>query len=98
MRLSCDEQKNQANALTKKNSQLEMELVDGHQRSQQLAEENKELFKTVQQLRRQLQRLEGLKKKVLESVTDGGQEDHVDDSRLYMRDDYLRGALPMNQQ
>lgn len=44
--------------------------MEGHQKAQQLAEENKELFKTVQQLRRQLQRLEGLKKRVLESISD----------------------------
>lgn len=94
LRLSFDEQKTQAQTLQRKNSALEVELVEGHQKVQQLAEENKELFKTVQQLRRQLQRLEGLKKRVLESISDEQAAEHGEDSRLYMRDDYLLGALP----
>ncbi|CAJ1362417.1 unnamed protein product [Effrenium voratum] len=96
LRLSYEEQKNQASSLQRKNSALEVELVEGHQKAQQLSEENKELFKTVQQLRRQLQRLEGLKKRVLESISDEQSlEGSTEDSKLYMRDDYLAGALPM---
>eukprot|EP00440_Ansanella_granifera_P064436 gb/GFBE01069861.1/.p1 GENE.gb/GFBE01069861.1/~~gb/GFBE01069861.1/.p1 ORF type:complete len:276 (+),score=77.85 gb/GFBE01069861.1/:1-828(+) len=95
LRLSYEEQKNQATALQRKNSALELEIVEGHQKAQQLAEENKELFKTVQQLRRQLQRLEGLKKRVLESISDEQALENSEDSRLYMRDDYLAGAMPM---
>jgi len=102
IRLSYEEQKNQATGLQRKNSALEVELVEGHQKAQQLAEENKELFKTVQQLRRQLQRLEGLKKRVLESISDeqGGllAGEPEDSSRLYMRDDYLAGAMPLTVQ
>eukprot|EP00913_Durusdinium_trenchii_P016244 g15266.t1 len=75
-----------------------VELVEGHQKAQQLAEENKELFKTVQQLRRQLQRLEGLKKRVMESISDEQYVENSEDSKLYMRDDYLAGALPMTVQ
>jgi len=94
LRLSFDEQKTQAQTLQRKNSALEVELVEGHQKAQHLAEENKELFKTVQQLRRQLQRLEGLKKRVLESISDEQAAGDGEDSRLYMRDDFLVGALP----
>eukprot|EP00930_Biecheleria_cincta_P050474 TRINITY_DN35645_c0_g1_i1.p1 TRINITY_DN35645_c0_g1~~TRINITY_DN35645_c0_g1_i1.p1 ORF type:complete len:282 (-),score=69.69 TRINITY_DN35645_c0_g1_i1:105-950(-) len=94
LRLSFDEQKTQAQTFQRKASQLEVELVEGHQKAQQLAEENKELFKTVQSLRRQLQRLEGLKKRVLESISDEQNAENGEDSRLYMRDDYLLGALP----
>lgn len=94
LRLSFDEQKDQAQSYQRKASQLEVELVEGHQKAQQLAEENKELFKTVQSLRRQLNRLEGLKKRVLESISDEQKEENGEDSRLYMRDDYLLGALP----
>jgi len=94
LRLSFDEQKTQAQTFQRKASQLEVELVEGHQKAQQLAEENKELFKTVQSLRRQLNRLEGLKKRVLESISDEQKEENGEDSRLYMRDDYLLGALP----
>mmetsp|Transcript_86167 Transcript_86167/g.155205 ORF Transcript_86167/g.155205 Transcript_86167/m.155205 type:complete len:277 (-) Transcript_86167:59-889(-) len=96
LRLSYDEQKTQSSGLQRKNSQLEVELVEGHQKAQQLSEENKELFKTVQALRRQLQRLEGLKKRVLESISDEQTEGAAnEDSRLYMRDDYLAGAMPL---
>mmetsp|Transcript_53158 Transcript_53158/g.137353 ORF Transcript_53158/g.137353 Transcript_53158/m.137353 type:complete len:269 (+) Transcript_53158:117-923(+) len=99
LRISCEEQKTQAAGLQRKNSALEVELVEGHQRSQQLSEENKELFKTVQQLRRQLTRLEGLKKKVLDSISDDQMAEYeTEDSKLYMRDDYLRGAVPLTMQ
>eukprot|EP00927_Polykrikos_kofoidii_P014681 TRINITY_DN16479_c0_g1_i1.p1 TRINITY_DN16479_c0_g1~~TRINITY_DN16479_c0_g1_i1.p1 ORF type:complete len:290 (-),score=46.50 TRINITY_DN16479_c0_g1_i1:494-1363(-) len=96
LKLSFDEQKSMAAAIQKKNSGLEVELVDSHRRAQQLGEENKELFKTVQQLRRQLQRLEGLKKKVMDSI----QSHHDDQSTCDYeggphRDEFLRGALPM---
>merc|ERR1719321_1137273 len=46
LRLANDEQKNQVITLQRKNSSLEHELVESHHRTQQLAEENKELFKT----------------------------------------------------
>lgn len=96
LRLTCEEQKTSGAALQRKNSALEVELVEGHQRSQQLADENKELFKTVNQLRRQLQRLEGLKKSVLDSISDHQQaEIESDDSKLYLRDDYLSHATPL---
>lgn len=96
LRLTCEEQKNQAAGLQRKNSALEVELVEGHQRAQQLADENKELFKTVQQLRRQLARLEGLRKNVLDSIADHQQaECENEDNRLYLRDDYLKGATPL---
>mmetsp|Transcript_83042 Transcript_83042/g.220320 ORF Transcript_83042/g.220320 Transcript_83042/m.220320 type:complete len:270 (-) Transcript_83042:140-949(-) len=96
LRLTCEEQKNQAAGLQRKNSALENELVEGHQRAQQLADENKELFKTVQGLRRQLCRLEGLRKSVLDSLNDHQlQEVENEDNRLYLRDDYLKGAMPL---
>jgi hypothetical protein len=96
LKMSSDEQKQTAATLQRKNSALEVELVDSHQRTQQLAEENKELFKSVQQLRRQLQRLDVLKKKVMESVDHHTTEGHNDnDSALYLRDDYLKGMAPM---
>jgi len=96
LRITCEEQKSQAATMQRKNSALEVELVEGHQRAQQLADENKELFKTVQSLRRQLGRLEGLKKSVLDSITDHQQQEvENDDNRLYLRDDYLKGAMPL---
>jgi len=96
LRLTCEEQKNQASGLQRKHSALEVELVEGHQRAQQLGEENKELFRTVQQLRRQLARLEGLKKTLQDSVADHQLTDvEHEDSKLYLRDEYLRGATPL---
>lgn len=98
LRLTKDEHTTQASQLQRKNSQLESDLVESHHRSQQLVEENKELFKTVQQLRRQLGRLEGLKKKVMESLSEehhNASSHEETDHRLYMRDDYLIGSLPL---
>jgi len=98
LRMSCDEQKGQAKRLHQRNSALEGELVEGHQRCQALNDENKELFKTVQNLQRQLQRLEGLKKKVLDTISDDASADYSaesEEARLAMRDDYLQSSLPL---
>eukprot|EP00397_Hematodinium_sp_SG-2012_P045214 GEMP01050707.1.p1 GENE.GEMP01050707.1~~GEMP01050707.1.p1 ORF type:complete len:141 (+),score=35.70 GEMP01050707.1:124-546(+) len=70
LRLTTDDNAHQLSTLKKKNSNLESELMESHQRSQQMAEENKELFKTVSQLKKQIMRLEDLKKKVMSSLTD----------------------------
>jgi DNA repair exonuclease SbcCD ATPase subunit len=95
-RMTCEEQKNQAMGLQRKHSALEVELVEGHQRAQQLGEENKELFRTVQQLRRQLARLEGLKKTLQDSVADHQLADvEHEDGKHYLRDEYLHGATPL---
>ena len=74
----------------------EVELVEGHQKAQQLAEENKELFKTVQQLRRQLQRLEGLKKRVLESISDEQSVETSEDLRLLCVEFCLYNIIQFN--
>lgn len=95
LRISHEEQKNQSSALQRKNSALEVELVEGHQRCQQLAEENKELFKTVQNLRRQIARLEGLKKKVMDSISEEQGMAVEGGSELYMNDEYLKGSMPL---
>mmetsp|Transcript_20119 Transcript_20119/g.36406 ORF Transcript_20119/g.36406 Transcript_20119/m.36406 type:complete len:242 (-) Transcript_20119:27-752(-) len=70
LKISHEELKTQGAQLQRRNSTLEVELVEGHQKCQQLSDENKELFKQVGQLRRQIQRLEGLKKHLMESMTD----------------------------
>lgn len=96
LRLTCEEQKSQGAGLQRKNSLLEVELVEGHQRATQLSDENKELFKTVTQLRRQLGRLEGLRKNVLDSIADHQlAEVEQDDNKLYRRDDFLRDNTPL---
>merc|ERR1719353_2105458 len=86
-------------ALQKKNSSLEVELVESHQRSQQLAEENKELFKTVGSLRKQIGRLEHLKAAVLSSIQDNAEKEvEMGDTRGFMSDEYLQQATPLTSQ
>uniref|UniRef100_A0A7S4QHW4 At4g15545-like C-terminal domain-containing protein n=1 Tax=Alexandrium monilatum TaxID=311494 RepID=A0A7S4QHW4_9DINO len=97
LRLTCEEQRGNVAALQKKNSALEVELVESHQRSQQLAEENKELFKTVGSLRKQIARLENLKQAVLSSIQDDQEKEAGEpyDSRVMMSEDYMKGAMPL---
>jgi len=67
-----------------------------HQRAQQLAEENKELFKTVGNLRKQIGRLENLKQAVMSSIQDDqAQEAELGDTRVLMSEEFLRGATPL---
>lgn len=96
LRLTTEDSAQQMAGLKKKNSNLECELMESHQRSQQLAEENKELFKTVSQLKKQILRLEELKKKVMSSLTDEESQSQDDTTAVvYMSDDYLRSAVPI---
>lgn len=96
LRLTCEEQRNNVAVLQKKNSSLEVELVESHQRSQQLVEENKELFKTVGSLRKQIARLESLKQAVLSSIQDDQAHEHeLGDTRVLMSEEFLRGATPL---
>lgn len=96
MKLQCEEQREKMAALQKKNSALEVELVESHQRSQQLAEENKELFKTVGSLRKQIGRLEHLKAAVLSSIQDDAEKEaDMGDTRAFMTDAYLSQATPL---
>lgn len=98
LRFSCDQQKQQVTGLQRKNSQLEVEVLEGQQKTQQLTDENKELLRSVQSLKRQLQRLEGLKKRVLDTISDDANADYSIESQeasLAMRDDLLHSNLPL---
>merc|ERR1719158_630521 len=96
LRLTCEEQRANVAGLQKKNSALEVELVESHQRSQQLAEENKELFKTVSSLRKQIGRLEHLKAAVLSSIQDDAEKEaEMGDTRGFASDEYLTQATPL---
>lgn len=96
LKLQCEEQREKLAAMQKKNSSLEVELVESHQRSQQLAEENKELFKTVGSLRKQIGRLEHLKAAVLSSIQDDAEKEaEIGDTRGFMSDAYLQQATPL---
>mmetsp|Transcript_15643 Transcript_15643/g.35962 ORF Transcript_15643/g.35962 Transcript_15643/m.35962 type:complete len:244 (-) Transcript_15643:18-749(-) len=85
LKISHEELKTQGAQLQRRNSTLEVELVEGHQKCQQLSDDNKEVFKQVGQLRRQIQKLEGLKKHLMESMTDdfGGGAAAIDDGPHY---------------
>lgn len=79
LRISSEELKGQATTLQKKNGSLEVELQDSQEHANKLAAENKDLFKTVQQLRKKLARLDILKSKVVESLTQGHEDDDTDE-------------------
>merc|ERR1719442_53237 len=96
MQVRCDEQRANVGSLQKKNSTLEVELVESRQRHQQLAEENKELRKTVDTLDKQITRLDELRKQVLQSI----QNDHAEATKMgetshLMSDEFLRNATPI---
>merc|ERR1719408_1243461 len=63
-----EEKQTQLNQLQKKNSALEVEIIETHQRAQQLSEENKTLLSTVRQLRKQIEKLDRLKKTFMETM------------------------------
>eukprot|EP00920_Eleutheroschizon_duboscqi_P019027 GHVT01045152.1.p1 GENE.GHVT01045152.1~~GHVT01045152.1.p1 ORF type:complete len:209 (-),score=37.90 GHVT01045152.1:1484-2110(-) len=66
------EKSEQVQSLQKKNSGLEVQLIEATQRGNQLADENKQLIATIKKLHKDINRLESLKKAVLNSI----QEDH----------------------
>lgn len=93
---TVNEQREKIAALQKKNSALEVELVESHQRSNQLAEENKELFKTVGSLRKQIGRLEHLKAAVMSSIQDDAEKEaEIGDTRAFLSESYLHSATPL---
>mmetsp|Transcript_30441 Transcript_30441/g.55525 ORF Transcript_30441/g.55525 Transcript_30441/m.55525 type:complete len:269 (-) Transcript_30441:126-932(-) len=96
LRITTEEQRNNVAVLQRKNSNLEVELVESHQRAAQLSEEKQELNKTKAQLQRQISRLEHLKAAVMSSIQeDAAQEADMSDTRLAMSEEYLKGALPL---
>eukprot|EP00930_Biecheleria_cincta_P026838 TRINITY_DN1886_c0_g3_i1.p1 TRINITY_DN1886_c0_g3~~TRINITY_DN1886_c0_g3_i1.p1 ORF type:complete len:281 (+),score=55.62 TRINITY_DN1886_c0_g3_i1:50-844(+) len=96
VRLTCEEQRSNVASLTRKNSSLEVELVESHQRSQQLVDENKELFKTVGSIRKQIARLEALKNAVMYSIQDdNAQEAELGDPKVLMNNEFLMGVTPL---
>lgn len=93
---TVNEQREKIAALQKKNSALEVELVESHQRANQLAEENKELFKTVGSLRKQIGRLEHLKAAVMSSIQDDAEKEaEIGDTRAFLSESYLHSATPL---
>jgi hypothetical protein len=96
LRLTCEEQRNSLQTIQKQKSGLEVELVESHQRAQRLAEENTELFKTVQSLRKQIGRLESLKAIITTSLQDDNEKEaEIGDTRVLTSDGYLQSATPL---
>jgi len=96
LRMTCEEQRGTCTNLQQKSSALQVELVESHQRSQQLAEENKELFKTVGSLRKQLGRLEMLKNSIISTVQeDDERQAELGDTRATTSVDYVNAAAPL---
>ncbi|CXI32114.1 conserved Plasmodium protein, unknown function [Plasmodium berghei] len=82
----------QLSSIQKKYSNLEVQLIESTQRGNQLSEENKQLIFTIKKLNRDIDRLENLKKAVLNSI----QEEHdVEDAhKYYSADDMLQTTAP----
>jgi len=96
LRLSNEEQRGSLANLQAKSSSLQVELVESHQRSQQLAEENKELFKTCNSLRKQLGRLEQLKSMIISTVQeDDEKQAELGDTKALNTAEYLNSATPL---
>merc|ERR1719433_2308805 len=95
-RLTSEEQRQTVATLLTRNSQLESDLVEVRQRSQQFLEENKGLSRTLLSLKKQVGRLEHLRQAVLSSIKDDeAHEAEVGDSRALMSDEYLRNSTPL---
>ncbi|CAD51827.1 conserved Plasmodium protein, unknown function [Plasmodium reichenowi] len=86
------EKQEQLSSIQKKYSNLEVQLIESTQRGNQLADENKQLITTIKKLNRDIDRLENLKKAVLNSI----QEEHdVEDAhKYYSADDLLQTTAP----
>lgn len=86
------EKQEQLSSIQKKYSNLEVQLIEATQRGNQLADENKQLINTIKKLNRDIDRLENLKKAVLNSI----QEEHeVEDThKYYSADDMLQTTAP----
>ncbi|ORM42242.1 Uncharacterized protein BXIN_1509 [Babesia sp. Xinjiang] len=93
VRAAASEKAEQLAAFQKKYSSLEVQLIECTQRGNQLAEENRNLVVTIKKLQREIDRLESLKRAVLNSI----QEDRGDadlDYKYYNTDDMLHSTAP----
>lgn len=95
-RLQVDEHKSSITTMQRKSSSLEVELVESHQRTQQLSDEKRELLKTKESLMKQIQRLDGLKQAVLASINeDSAAEAALGDTRHLFSEEFLKNATPL---
>eukprot|EP01066_Platyproteum_vivax_P009821 Platyproteum_vivax@DN4354_c0_g1_i2.p1 len=95
MKGQLDEKTTQLAGFQKRLSSLEVELIESHQRANQLFEENKNLIQTTRKLQTNIQRLESLKQAVLSSI----QGDAMDDeTKVYNTSDFLQTTAPLSMQ
>ncbi|GIX62071.1 uncharacterized protein BcabD6B2_15060 [Babesia caballi] len=92
-RAAVTEKAEQLSAFQKKYSSLEVQLIECTQRGNQLAEENRNLVATIKKLQRDIDRLESLKRAVLNSIQEDRGENDTE-HRYYTTDDMLHSAAP----
>eukprot|EP00921_Rhytidocystis_pertsovi_P011638 GHVQ01018837.1.p1 GENE.GHVQ01018837.1~~GHVQ01018837.1.p1 ORF type:complete len:213 (-),score=35.70 GHVQ01018837.1:1120-1758(-) len=84
--------------IQKKTSALEVQLIESTQRANQLGEENRKLVSTVHKLQKDNNRLESLKKAVLNSIQDDHATEDIDGQKVYCADDILQKSAPRTMQ
>mmetsp|Transcript_91995 Transcript_91995/g.210677 ORF Transcript_91995/g.210677 Transcript_91995/m.210677 type:complete len:272 (+) Transcript_91995:85-900(+) len=97
LRESNEEKKQVITQQQGKITKLETELIDNHQQMHQLKSENKELLNTVRELRKHIERLEGLKKAVMSSLQAESEHmlGHNEQPYALMSEESLRSAAPL---
>ncbi|CAE6968409.1 unnamed protein product [Symbiodinium natans] len=96
MELTCEEHRANVASLDRKNSALQVELVETKERWEQLQDEEKELYKTLGSLKKQILRLESLKAAVLKEIQDDQhKEAELGELKALMSDEYFRGTMPL---
>eukprot|EP00434_Breviolum_minutum_P038158 symbB.v1.2.033839.t1/scaffold4260.1/size42279/4 len=82
--------------LTCEEHRASVELVESKERWEQLQDEEKELYKTLGSLKKQILRLESLKQAVLKEIQDDQhKEAELGELKSLMSDDYFRGTMPL---
>ncbi|CAK9088757.1 unnamed protein product [Durusdinium trenchii] len=95
-RLTCEEHRATVANLDRKTSSLQVELVESKERWEQLQDEEKELYKTLGSLKKQILRLENLKAAVLKEIQDDQhKEAELGELKSLMSDEYFRGTMPL---
>mmetsp|Transcript_27933 Transcript_27933/g.64966 ORF Transcript_27933/g.64966 Transcript_27933/m.64966 type:complete len:260 (+) Transcript_27933:84-863(+) len=96
MELTCEEHRANVASFDRKNSSLQVELVETKERWEQLQDEEKELYKTLGSLKKQILRLESLKAAVLKEIQDDQhKEAELGELKSLMSDEYFRGTMPL---
>jgi len=90
-----EDKTNTLDALTTKEQQKKGKMAEIQQRISQLSDENKHLVNTLNQLRKQVLRLEALKKAVLSTLQDEHSQGMEDpNENFYMQEDFFKTVTP----